>query len=125
MSRDLLRASQLVRELRSSEAGLRESEARMSLAVDAADLGIWIVDLTRHQVWASEKWRALFGFGPSETVEFDGILKRLHPDDREALRQGACDGAYAAGGGSIPDGAPGDAAGGRDPVDVVEWPCRA
>jgi len=86
LSRDLLRASQLVRELRSSEAGLRESEARMSLAVDAAELGIWIVDLTRHQVWASEKWRALFGFGPSETVEFDGILKRLHPDDRQALQ---------------------------------------
>ena len=42
LRRDVLRASRLVHELQASEAGLRESEARMSLAVDAADLGIWI-----------------------------------------------------------------------------------
>ena len=87
LSHDVLRASQLVHELQVSESGLRESEARMSLAVDAADLGIWIRDLVQHNVWASEKWRALFGFGPSEPLEFSAIVNRLHPDDREALQQ--------------------------------------
>lgn len=86
LSRDVLRASQLVHELQTSEAGLRESEERMSLAVDAANFGIWIRDLVRNDIWASDTWRALFGFGPSERVEFDGILQRLHPDDRDALR---------------------------------------
>ena len=57
LSRDVLRASQLVHELQASEAGLRESEARMSLAVDAADFGIWIWDLVRNEIWASDKWR--------------------------------------------------------------------
>ena len=57
LSRDVLRASQLVHELQVSEAGLRESEARMSLAVDTAGFGIWIRDLTRDEVWASETWR--------------------------------------------------------------------
>ena len=87
LSRDVLRASRLVHELQASEAGLRESEARMSLAVDAADLGIWIRDLARNEIWASHKWRELFGFAPSEPLEFDAILQRLHPDDREGLRQ--------------------------------------
>ena len=87
LSRDVLRASHLVHELRASEAGLRESEARMSLAVDAADLGIWIRDLARNEIWASDKWRELFGFAPSVPLHFDAILKRLHPDDREGLRQ--------------------------------------
>jgi PAS domain S-box-containing protein len=87
LSRDVLRASQLVRELQASEAGLRESEARMSLAVDAADVGIWIRDLARNEIWASEKWRELFGFAPSEHVEFNAILRRLHPDDREGFVQ--------------------------------------
>ena len=64
VSRDVFRASQLVHELQASEAGLRESEARMSLAVDAADFGIWIRDLARNEIWASEKWRELFGFAP-------------------------------------------------------------
>ena len=83
VSRDVLRASQLVHELQASEAGLRESEARMSLAVDAADFGIWIRDFARNDVWASAKFRELFGFAPSEPLEYNAILKRLHPDDRE------------------------------------------
>ena len=87
LSRDVLRASRLVHELQASEAGLRESEARMSLAVDAADLGIWIRDLARNEIWASHKWRELFGFAPSGPLKFDAMLQRLHVDDREALQQ--------------------------------------
>jgi PAS domain S-box-containing protein len=87
LSRDVIRASQLVRELQASEAGLRESEARMSLAVDAADVGIWIRDLARNEIWASEKWRELFDFAPTEPLEFNAILRRLHPDDREGFVQ--------------------------------------
>jgi PAS domain S-box-containing protein len=87
VSRDVLRASQLVNELQASEAGLRESEARVSLAVDAADLGIWNRDLARNEIWASHKWRELFGFAPSEPLAFNAILQRLHPDDRDELRQ--------------------------------------
>ena len=113
LSRDVLRASQLVHELQASEAGLRESEARMSLAVDAAEFGIWIRDLARDEVWASEKWRTLFGFGLSERVEFDAILRRVHSDDREPLRQAQSRALAGAGGGryqmeyrvTLPDGA--------------------
>jgi PAS domain S-box-containing protein len=80
LSRDVLRASRLVHEL-------RESEARMSMAVDAADLGIWIEDLTQREIWASHRWRECFGFSSSEPLEFDAILQRLHSDDREGFRQ--------------------------------------
>src|ERR1035441_9018095 len=59
----------------------------MSLAVDAANFGIWIRDLARNEIWASDKWRKLFGFSPSERLELDAILQRLHPDDREGFRQ--------------------------------------
>ena len=46
----------------------------MSLAVDAGDFGIWIWDLARNEIWASDKWRELFGFAPSEPLAF-----RRHP----------------------------------------------
>ena len=87
LSRDMLRASQLVRELKVSETELRESEARMSLAVDVADFGIWIRDLARDDIWASAKWRQLFGFGLSEPLDFPAILNRVHPDDRDGLQR--------------------------------------
>jgi two-component system, LuxR family, sensor kinase FixL len=87
LSRDVLRASTLGHELQVSEAGLRESEARVSLALDAGDFGLWIWDLARNEIWASEKWRELFAFAPSERLEFSAILERLHPDDREGLER--------------------------------------
>jgi two-component system, LuxR family, sensor kinase FixL len=87
LSHDVLRASQLVDELRTSEAGLRESEARLSLTVDAADFGLFVQDLTRDRNWASERWRELFGFAPSAALESDAILQRLHPDDRDSLQR--------------------------------------
>jgi PAS domain S-box-containing protein len=87
LSRGVIRASQLVHELQASEAGLRESEARMSLAVDAADFGIWIQDFARDHIWASEKWRQLFGFAPSAPLDPDATLNRVHPDDRDGLME--------------------------------------
>jgi len=83
---EMLRASQLDRKLQVSEAGLRESEGRMSLAVEGADFGIWIRDLARNEIWATDKWRALFGFSKSERLELDRILERFHPEDRDAFR---------------------------------------
>ena len=87
LSHGVLRASHLVRELKASEAGLRESEARLSLAVDAADFGLWIQDLTRDRNWASERWRDMFGFVPAAPLETAAILNRVHHDDRDSLQQ--------------------------------------
>jgi len=76
-----------LRRRRLAEAALRESEQRMSLAVSASNFGIWIRDFVRNEIWASDKWRELFGFTSSQRLELDCILQRLHPEDREAIRQ--------------------------------------
>jgi PAS domain S-box-containing protein len=73
-------------ESRSSEAELRETKERLLLAAEAAHLGVWIRDLTRNDVWATDSWRALFGFSTSERLDLDGIWGRLHPDDRETVQ---------------------------------------
>ena len=46
-----------------------------------------IRDLARKEIRASDKWRELFGFTPSEPLDLESILQRLHPDDREVLQQ--------------------------------------
>ena len=78
LSDDVLNTAQLA-------SDLRESEQRMTLATDAANLGIWIRDLTRNEIWATDKWRALFGFAKSERFDFNGYFQRLHPQDRDAV----------------------------------------
>jgi len=82
---EMLRASQLDRKLRESEAGLHEIEERMRLAVEAADFGVLIRDFTRNEMWASDRWRALFGFSETERLELQQVLQRIHPEDRDAL----------------------------------------
>jgi len=86
LSYDALRASQLDRELKVSQAGLREIEERMNLAVEGAHFGIWIRDLVRNDIWATDNWRALFGFKKTETLELESILQRIYPEDRDAVR---------------------------------------
>jgi two-component system, LuxR family, sensor kinase FixL len=85
LSYDLLRAAQLARQLQAREAELRETEERMELAASAAELGMWMWDIVRNEVWITDKGRALFGFAPSEKLDFDRFRSRLHPEDRESV----------------------------------------
>jgi len=76
LSRHVLRASRLIREL-------EESEYRMSLAANAAKLGVWVKDLKTKEIWASGNWRRLLGFTESERLDLDHFLKKIHPHDRD------------------------------------------
>jgi two-component system sensor kinase FixL len=80
LSLDMLLAAQLAFEL-------SESEQRIALAAEAGNLGFWSRDIERKSIWATGKWRSFFGFKSSETLELDRIFERIHPDDRERLRQ--------------------------------------
>jgi PAS domain S-box-containing protein len=80
LSRDVLRAAQLGREL-------RESEERMALAAEAAGFGVWMWSISRNQVWGSERWLRLFGFPPDAAVSFEMVMQRIHPDDRERVER--------------------------------------
>jgi PAS domain S-box-containing protein len=57
----------------------------LALAAEAAQLGFWIRDLATDLIWATEKWRSLFGFSDTEAVNFSLLMQRLHPNDRDDL----------------------------------------
>jgi len=76
---DLMRARQLVVELRERE---REAE----LVADAANLGTWTRDIVRDNLVASKKLRELFGFSPDERLNGEDLVRRIHADDRAAFR---------------------------------------
>jgi two-component system, LuxR family, sensor kinase FixL len=87
LSDNLVRAAQLAQRFQASEAALRESEARINLAISAANLGLWIWDIPGDERWVTEKWRQLFGFVDSEPVTLDRFLQIVHPGDRERVKQ--------------------------------------
>src|SRR6185295_9514505 len=78
LSRDVLRAAQLAREL-------GEEERRLDLAAQAGGLGMWRWDVANDQVWMNEKGRSLFGFAPQDKPNAERFRSRIHSEDREAV----------------------------------------
>ena len=81
------------------EAELRENQELMELAASAGELGLWSRNLTNGKVWANAPMRSLFGFGAHDTLRFDDLVSRVHPDDQARMLSEV--GARASGWGAI------------------------
>ncbi len=71
-----------------AEEALRQSEERLRLAIDAAGVGSWEVDLaTGEAIWSANIF-AMFGLHPDETRPSLEMWRTLvHPDDLEGMVQ--------------------------------------
>jgi PAS domain S-box-containing protein len=65
----------------------RESEQQMALAAESGEVGIWVWNIARNRVWGSDRWWRLFGLPPAYSISIDDVFERIHPDDRERVRQ--------------------------------------
>ena len=89
--------------LKVAEAALRDSEERLRLALDAAQLGAWEVDLVTGTAQRTQRALEIFGYGAEEEVAiYPSWRDRVHPEDRpcaggevEAVRSGREDAATA------------------------------
>jgi PAS domain S-box-containing protein len=76
-----------ITEMKSKEQALRESEERMSLAMDAANLGLWEWNVSRDEIWGTKARRALLGLPTSGNIKLEDALRTVHVDDRDRVRQ--------------------------------------
>jgi putative addiction module CopG family antidote len=82
---------------RAAEAALRQSEARLRVALDAGRMGIWATDTLTNAVTTSPEFNRLFGFPEDAAPTLDeirsryapGTLERLHAVAYAALERGA------------------------------------
>ena len=65
---------------------LRESEARLQLAIDAAQIGPWHWNLVTGEVLWSPQCLALFGLPAGTVMTHERFLQAVHPDDRERVQ---------------------------------------
>jgi PAS domain S-box-containing protein len=65
-----------------AEAALRDSERRLNLAANAAELGLWNWNIGKNTMWATDRAKTLFGLPPDGDVTYDMWAERLHPEDR-------------------------------------------
>ncbi|MGG5823521.1 response regulator [Falsiroseomonas sp. HW251] len=77
-----------------AESALRESEARLRLATEAAEVGFWDVDLLNETMIWPPRVKEMFGISADVPVSMKDFYAGLHPDDREATASAfaaACD----------------------------------
>ena len=65
---------------------LRDNEQRWLFAVEGTRNGIWDWNIASGEVFLSDRWKEMIGYGPHE---LEGLYStwesRLHPDDKEAV----------------------------------------
>ncbi len=78
-------ANALVR--KRTEAELRVSEERLKLAADAAEVGMWMLDVESGRFWATEGARQIFGYTPDTEVTMERFVESVHPECREPVTE--------------------------------------
>jgi PAS domain S-box-containing protein len=74
-----------IAERKRAEQALRESEQRLRVAIHAAQLGIWRVDLAARTMQIGPFTSDMFGIAPENAeISIDEWKHRIHPDDRDA-----------------------------------------
>ncbi|MBD1869856.1 PAS domain S-box protein [Cyanobacteria bacterium FACHB-471] len=70
-----------------AEATLRQSEDRLRMAIESAQLGIWDWNLNTNELTWDIGCKAMFGLPPEAESSIEVFYEGLHPDDRERLEQ--------------------------------------
>jgi PAS domain S-box-containing protein len=69
------------------EAKLRESQERLQLATEAADIGTFDFFPSTGELQFSDRSRELFGIPPDMNVTYETYLAGVHPDDRHVVHE--------------------------------------
>lgn len=87
-------------ERKRAEQALREGELRLNLAAEAAEAGLWALDVRTQIFWVTDRTRAIFGLSADEVVSMERIRRIIHPDDWK-LVEGKIEGALHAADGAV------------------------
>lgn len=66
---------------------LHETEQQLEVALTAARMGTWEIDLATSALTTSEMCRKDYGWPTSEPMTYDDLLALIHPDDRQRRDQ--------------------------------------
>jgi PAS domain S-box-containing protein len=69
------------------ELALMESEERLRLALEAAEIGIWDWDIPNNHIARTGGVTALYGRSPGSLSKFDSFQEAIFPEDRERVSQ--------------------------------------
>ena len=73
----------LLQERQWAQEALRENQLRLQFALDAAEAGVWIVNIKTGEIYWDERMHAIFGLTPGSFAgTLESWLARVHPEDQ-------------------------------------------
>ena len=66
---------------------LRESEARLNMATDAAGVGLWVMESDADNIWVTSQIRELFHFAEDQALDYASFDRTIATADRERVAQ--------------------------------------
>jgi PAS domain S-box-containing protein len=81
------RVNERTDELAWTNTRLQEREQHLKLALQAAKLGSWELDLKTGELVSSSQCKANFGLSPEEDLSYTRLFELIHPDDRDRVRE--------------------------------------
>ncbi|RUR81830.1 PAS domain S-box protein [Chlorogloeopsis fritschii PCC 9212] len=82
-----IRVEERTKELVKANEALQESEQQLKLALQAAKLGAWQLDLKTGELSASHQCKANFGLSSEVELSYSMLFERIHPEDRAYVRE--------------------------------------
>ena len=82
----LLLAAAVTHERETATAALRRRDEQLSVALDAARMGVWFWSATEDRLTWDDTLRRMYGLAAGEEVAgYQDFLSRVHPEDRELV----------------------------------------
>ncbi|WP_292461701.1 PAS domain-containing sensor histidine kinase [Methanolobus sp.] len=83
--------NQEITDLKQIESDLLKSQERLSLAMEAAEYGLWDIDLDTQEVFLSSQFHRIQGYEPGELpTTINSYMEFIHPDDKAAVYNTVC-----------------------------------
>ena len=60
---------------------IEANEEKLSIVIEASELGMWEIDLRTRAITSSPRFREILGLSDNETLTLDDTRRQLHPDD--------------------------------------------
>ncbi len=70
-----------ITEIRDAENDLKESEIRLSMALDASNMAAWHIDLDTNHIVYSNSLRVIFGQAEDTELHMENLVKQIHSED--------------------------------------------
>lgn len=66
---------------------LQSKEEQMRLAAEAANIGLWVWNIPRDTIWATDRTRKLYGVADDDKLDLQRFLDCVHPDDKQRVSE--------------------------------------